>query len=581
MNIKNKVKLSLLFAIALSATPLLAGFMLMAQRSIAADPIPANQAQAVSPFNGMTIRSLPSFSKAINVQLPAEAQNLLKVSEIAANKGDTPDQKMPFSVWQTSFGAGDLSPNQAANLSGTPATIAPAMALSNFEFLKTTSVGEFVAANPQLANLPVDALPGLFPQIVPDMESYNPNTLGQLATDIRYKDSLLANLDTFKARDVPGFRDTPLNNYPAVAALPAEKIPFISTIPILKFPAISAKIQAGIPLGTIDTVNKAERSTRKTVSGSNKQPNAACQSAESRCDYVEILGFPRNPQMDGATIVSADSQSLNGGVNWPGEMVNGGKEPPGILPFGDSFKLSFNRVNPVDDTVQVNLNLRVCWGMLFYTTCTPYFIGQIPLFPIKAGSQFPLLLGNVQVPVSIEPPVADIPKNPLSKPIALGASESAPVPNTSPIAPALNYGSNIAQSFLKNTDAQDPGTVHNLGCEDGGRCVAAVGTTQIRSDTPLFRQYMNVMPAGKDILAQMDAGKPVNPVELASAFPPDEQRAIFNRILDRNTSLSEATVALSNILSPGVSWNQKIPAPISPINTLNIPKIYADALTQT
>lgn len=584
MNVKTKVTLSALFLLGISATPFLAGLTLLAQRSIAADPTPVNQAKAVSPFKDITIGTLPAFSKAVNVQLPQEAQALLKVSQIIAAKGETPDKKMPFSVWQTSFGAGDLSPNQAAELSGTLASIPEAMALSNFKFLKSTSVGEFIAANPQLTNLPINGLPaGLLPQVVPDLLGAVPATLGQMATDIAYKNLPLANLDNIKASEIQGFLDNPLKNYPAIAALPAIDIPFMSDIPLLKFPTIATSIQAGIPLGTIDTVNKAEKATRKTISGSNKQPNAVCQSKESQCDYVEILGMPRNPQMDGATIVSGDSQSLNGGINWPGEMVNGGKEPPGLLPFGDSFKLTFNQVSPVADSVQANINLRVCWSMGFYTTCTPYFIGPIPLFEIKAGSQFPLLLGNVSVPLDIDTgkiaktvlPISQV----LSKPLANIAQAGAAVPGMN--TPAINYGANIGKSFLKSVDAQDPGTVHNLGCEASGQCVATVGVNQIKSDTPLFRQYMATMPGGKEILDQLDAGKAINPTELATVFPAEEQNTIFKKIMDKNPGLDDATVALSNILSPGVSWSQKIPAPVSPINSnLNLPKIYADAVTQ-
>ena len=187
MNVKTKVTLGALFLFGISATPFLAGLTLLAQRSIAADPSPVNQAKAINPFKGVTIGTLPAFSKAVNVQLPPQAQTLLKVSQIAAAKGETPDKKMPFSVWQTSFGAGELSPNQAANLSETPPAVGQAMALSNFKFLQNTSVGEFIAANPQLANLPVNSLPvGLFPQVIPSALGITPTSLGQMAADINY-----------------------------------------------------------------------------------------------------------------------------------------------------------------------------------------------------------------------------------------------------------------------------------------------------------------------------------------------------------------------------------------------------------
>jgi hypothetical protein len=573
---KLNIKHVFLFAIGLSATPVLAAVLFAFQSGIARAESPAASAVAAKNlFGDLSIGRLPAFTSAFDVALPPEAQSLLKVDRIAAGKGDLPGSKIPLSVWQTAFGATDLSPAAAVQLGQVAPQISANLSLGDFKFLGKTTIGEFYAANPQLINANIPGLPKLTTTVT--------NTfLNRAAAQVSNQNTLLdlPSLAKVPVASVPGFMDTALGKYPAINASVAADVPGLNTIPLTKFPLISGKIAAGLPLGKIDTVNKGEKFTRKVVSGSNKQPNAPCKSDEKKCDYVELLGIG-NPLLNGATMVSADSQTLKGGVNFPGELVNGGNEPPGITPFGDTVKLSFSNVNPKSDTVRVNMNFRACWSMFFYTTCTPYFIGEIPLFEIKAGSQFPLPLGNIEVPFEVTAgniaavlPIAPVaPKS--SAPVVPTSAPAVPAdPVVAPV-PAISQSKNsVLDAFLASMPAQDPSLVRNLGCNDSG-CTGLIGAYQLRSDNPAVQKFLNAAPGGKEVLNAIASGKPVNAAELVSIFPIDSQLDVLKSSVQGTPDRVAAT--LIDNLAPNLNWSAKLPTPVNPLLNLPLSQVILNA----
>ncbi len=66
------------------------------------------------------------------------------------------------------------------------------------------------------------------------------------------------------------------------------------------------------------------------------------------------------------------------------DMVNGGMEPTGRVPFGAVFKVVLSGTDESKGTGQFSIYTRFCSNSFFAPLgCTPYFIGPIPVWSTK------------------------------------------------------------------------------------------------------------------------------------------------------------------------------------------------------
>jgi hypothetical protein len=276
-----------------------------------------------------------------------------------------------MAIWNTSFNTGDLTPGEIAQKTGRSidgnsslATAAP--------WLSRLKISDVLAANPAMASMPVTA-------------NGSQTTLGSLGNAQGGKIlGTVVDLRQTKVSQFPQIQNIKLNQFNGLSKLPANVVPNLSQLPITQMPGFS--LNGGIALMKLDVIRTKERNIRHMVmSGSNRQPNAKC---DSKCDYAEFHPWVGLPYLRGARIISGDSLSVQGGEGLLA-MVNGGMEPTGVEANigAGGVKFVIRNLNPKTGSATVNLNLRFCGWMV---GCTPYFLG-IPLFNIsERNNWFPL-----------------------------------------------------------------------------------------------------------------------------------------------------------------------------------------------
>jgi hypothetical protein len=352
-------------------------------------PITQYKGAAVPDFQKITLGGLPPLTDSGSFTIPGSRT-------VVFRPGDRPVNVLTLGSLKD-LGAPNLNLGRVSQLTGI--NLAD-QSLANFPLLKTQNVGNLVDAIPGLGNLPIR-------EVQPIMDLLQQNGLGQggladlgklgglgQATTVSqaielipgFKNEVLGklNLNAYSLLSLDGITNAALGKFGGAFSAEINKFTGLDKIPLSKFPI--PLTFSGI-VGTVDVVYGPKEARRvNTITGSDQEGfNVAC--TQQSCSYIELSGIPYGKQW-----ISGKSQQVSGGFGLL-KALNGGKEPTGRLPFGDSFKVALTKVTESQGTADFGAYFRICttlpWGEF---TCSPYFIGPIPFIP-SVREKDPVFLG--------------------------------------------------------------------------------------------------------------------------------------------------------------------------------------------
>ena len=319
---------------------------------------PAQAQSSSDPLGNSTIGSMPAYQESIKVSVPPQAAvEMGGVTSINCPKGVAPSACIPMSVWNTTFKTGDLTPAQIARKIGTQVNPNSSLATAA-PWLSRLKVGD-IASTPGMAQMPVTGADGLR-TTVGALAAKSPNAILGKLVDLR-KTSIA---------QFPQIQNVQLKEFSGITKLTANTIPGLSEVLISKMPGFSYPV--GVAAIRLDLVRTKERNIRHMVISDNG--NYKCNT---NCDYGEFRSVLGMPYLNGARMISGDSQSVPGGFGILAGM-NGGREPAGIVADIGSGGVKFilTNVNARKGTALIHMNTRVC---AWLAGCSPYFI-PIPLY---------------------------------------------------------------------------------------------------------------------------------------------------------------------------------------------------------
>jgi hypothetical protein len=320
-------------------------------------PVYAETPTIKETLGNSTIGSMPTYPDSVKVNVPPEAQSSMGgVTSINCPAGVAPASCIPMSVWNTTFAAGELTPDRIAAKNGTTVDYNSSLATAT-PWLSRLKVSD-IAATPGMAQMPVTADGSR--TTVGNLAAKNPNaTLGSVA-DLR-KTSIA---------QFPQIKNTQLKQFPGISNLTANTIPGLSEVLISKMPGFSYPV--GVAAIRLDLVRTNERNIQHMAISDN-----GAHKCKTKCDYGEFRSVSGMPYLNGARIISGDSQSVPGGSGALA-MMNGGREPAGVVVDIGSGGMKFilSNVNAKKGTALIHMNTRVC---AWLSGCSPYFI-PIPLY---------------------------------------------------------------------------------------------------------------------------------------------------------------------------------------------------------
>ena len=321
-------------------------------------PVHAETQTIEETLGNSTIGSMPAYPNSMKVNVPPEAQGSMGgVTSINCPIGIAPASCVPMSVWNTTFAVGELTAAQIAAKNGTRVDSNSSLATAT-PWLSRLKISD-IAATPGMAQMPVTAADGSR-TTVGNLAAKNPNaTLGSVA-DLR-KTSIA---------QFPQIQNIQLKQFPGISNLTANTIPGLSEVLISQMPGFSYPV--GVAAIRLDLVRTNERNIQHMVISDN-----GAHKCKTKCDYGEFRSVLGMPYLNGARIISGDSQSVPGGYGALA-LMNGGREPAGVVVDIGSGGVKFilTNVNAKKGTALIHMNTRVC---AWLAGCSPYFI-PIPLY---------------------------------------------------------------------------------------------------------------------------------------------------------------------------------------------------------
>jgi len=283
------------------------------------------------------------------------------------------------------------------------------VALSSFPLVGQQKLEQLVEAVPYLGDYPVaDVAPlaNLFQlsQLewdIPDLSIYELSVaIGDRSlSEISVRELLdlipelgnvplsnIADFDIFAIDSIPNLDATQLSNFEGWENEAIASIPGLQQVPITDFPKSLEGFNyqtLGNVIGLINAVKRldfvygpAETRRDRTISGSDVEGFAV--PCHGNCAYLELDDIENAGNVirgigEGQQWISGKYQKVAGGKGCL-QFINGGKEPTGRLPFGNSFKVVVMSPDETTDTVDFAIYFRFC----NYCGCTPYFIGPVP-----------------------------------------------------------------------------------------------------------------------------------------------------------------------------------------------------------
>ncbi|MGK7917514.1 MAG: hypothetical protein AB4038_18545, partial [Prochloraceae cyanobacterium] len=291
--------------------------------------------------------------------------------------------------------------------------------LNDFTAMNWQSIASLTKAIPGLKDLPVEEV-----KVAYDL--FNSVSSGQLATVLEEFDSAsigdildfnpswgevplgdVLNLSNYNlVNSIPGLIFSPIDTLSNWGQSLISQVPGLGLVPFSMFPlgfnlgagavAIADIVWSDAEYGD-PSLNDAYFVSGEASGGSTVPKR--CSPGKS-CAYLELSDLlGANGPFYGKRWVSGNSQQVSGGEGLL-KVVNGGKEPTGVMVYGNLFKVVLTGTDESTGTAKFGLYLRACPPPIFPFSkklgCSPYFIGPIPWIP--ASEKQLIVMGGVNAP---------------------------------------------------------------------------------------------------------------------------------------------------------------------------------------
>ncbi len=273
--------------------------------------------------------------------------------------------------------------------------------LKDYALVSWQTAESLVEAIPGLENLPINKVKPLYDLFTSFRVSFSrTSSIREVLQQYpALKDSALEelgeNLANYNLDSIPGLSETPIEKYQDWQQSYIDQVPGLNQVPFGFFPFTFNNVGFSV-LGRADVVfSSAEVGdplaagyflTGGANGGSARKPKIKpedCQEGKP-CSYLELEDlFGIGDGLHGKRWGSGETQQVEGGFGFL-KVVNGGKEPTGLLPYGSVFKVVMTGANESEGVAEFGLYFRACVETLFLGYhCSPYSIGPVPWFPVK------------------------------------------------------------------------------------------------------------------------------------------------------------------------------------------------------
>ena len=365
----------------------------------------------------ITFGNLPPISSSGEIVVPISVVRQLGYNPSRSwTAGQTADSYMMLGDFGNSFKLQEFAIKNIANIVGLDLS---QLNLQDYEFVSWQTAETLVEAIPGLENVPIRKVRPLFDLFRRQGFNFRGNArIGQLLN--RYESlkniplgNLGAGLGKYSLNSIPGLAETKLGKFSDWQKSFIDEIPGLNHVPFGLFPVALNNVGFSV-LGRADVVfSKAEHGdplaagyflTGGASQGSARNPKIKpedCQAGKP-CSYLELQDlFGLGEALHGKRWGSGETQQVEGGFGFL-KVINGGKEPTGLLPYGPVFKVVMTGANESEGVAEFGLYLRACVETLFAGYhCTSYQIGPIPWFPVKENDPVIVLSASSSPKVNI------------------------------------------------------------------------------------------------------------------------------------------------------------------------------------
>ena len=499
-------------------------------------------------FSRVTFDSLPAFEQPGQIESITDEQVRSDIGYDPGRSWDSgtrPADVFKVGDFQSSLNAQSLNLDQIGELSGLNMN---ELTLSEVPLFQEMSLKDLVDAVPSLEAFTVAEVPGLT-----DILGGNPDTL---LGDLVSTDQLIGNLNVgdylgdLKISDIPNLSLTELDGFKDWQNFEISDVPGLKDV---EWGSLSnaVAVMSGVT-GTHDVTygpkEHRQTPTKFSITGGD-QVGFSIQCAQARgCAYIELEGMGK---MHGAQWIAGGrgegQQMVKGGFG-PLAVVNGGQEPTGRHPFGDEFKIVLTSTDEAEGTGQFSLYFKICVTTIYGRTCTPYFLGPVPMPLLDSKEKGMVITGlldllggstsGLQAPKSWEAmrPAPDAETqafiNSVGKPEGRrGRGRS--LCGEGPGGVDFNSLASVFSSIEGDYDS-----VGAFDCDRDGNCGRGLGRYQYMSYRSDVRAEIEKVAGGKDFLAKLDSGATIGRSEAEYFFSPAAQDAIFQT--DQTENINQA-----------------------------------------
>lgn len=491
----------------------------------------------------MTFNSLPAYQ---------EAGDISSAGDLAIEMGydpgrhweagDFPADVFTLGDFQSSFGVQEMNLDLVSQLSGLDLE---GLKIADVPFLQDKSFAEVVKAVPALEGFTLKEVPAIAEVIDFDLSA----TLGEIIEtdkfigDLNFSELLgdysvmeIPNLDLTEFSEFQDWKATALSEVPGLGDIGFGKLSQIPNV----FNGVTATHDM-----TYGPKEHTKTSTKHSITGSNLDGFSVQCVQEKGCAHIELTGAGN---MHGAQWIAGGSkegqQIVNGGEGVLG-VVNGGKEPTGRLPFGDTVKIVLDKTNESKGTAEFALYFRYCYRGFPDLGCTPYFLGPVPMPVLNSKEKGMVVTGFLDalggITSGLEMPKAWEKLKPansqeindiLGKYRPRGSGGSRSLCGEGPGGVDFNALAEAIHSIESNVSG-DPYTVPGGLYVDGGpygypnERGYALGRYQYMSYREDVVAIISATPGGGAFLEKTFRGQQPTPAEIAKYFPPKEQDRLF------------------------------------------------------
>jgi len=351
------------------------------------------QGGAILPdWNQITFSTLPSVqADGVFQATPDIVQALGYDPSRSWQAGDPLAQVLSLGDVQDAFGLEQFNLAAIASLTGLDLG---QVSLENLGPAHWQSVASLVRAIPGLEQFPVEHVAPVFDLLsAHGIEIPYGEILGEIAADPVAGALQLADIDLsrYGLDAIPGLENVQLGNLANWQEALISEIPGLSEVPFSEF--VAPLLNGEWVIGLVDVVYGEQEADRlNVISGGlhteqQRQPQLTQVPCEQdSCAHIELadpLGMSQVTAGAGFGLlgkqwISGRSQTVHGGFG-PLAFVNGGQEPTGRHPFGNTFKVVLESVDEAAGRADFSIYFRICKHIPFIgKSCTPYFIGPFP-----------------------------------------------------------------------------------------------------------------------------------------------------------------------------------------------------------